>query len=213
MKIELKGVTFSYIKGKPVIKDLSYSFSGGNIYVLTGANGSGKTTLSKIICGLLRPQKGGVFFDGLDASGMSVAGIAQKTGYLFQNTDMQLFGNTVSEELSFPYIIKNITGYQEAVDSALKRFGLWELRESFPLLLSGGEKQRLALATVFIREIEFLILDEPSSSIDAGGKAYLSETVNDFANNGGGALIITHDEELIGLLNNPVILKLEGGSL
>jgi ATPase subunit of ABC transporter with duplicated ATPase domains len=77
------------------------------------------------------------------------------------------------------------------------------------LLLSGGEKQRLALAVIFLRDVEFLILDEPSNAIDNEGKRFAAKLVNDFVSSGGGVLIITHDDDLRAMLDNAVSISLE----
>ena len=151
--------------------------------------------MSKLICGLLRPQKGSILIDGEDIKKKRTAQIAKDMGYLFQNPDMQLFAMTVWEELSFFYELeKNLTEEnKEKIHSVLKKFRLEKLIDSFPLTLSGGERQRLALATIFIRDIRFLILDEPFSSIDQEGREFLTALIKEFIASGGGAIVISHE--------------------
>ncbi|NCA67355.1 MAG: ABC transporter ATP-binding protein [Clostridia bacterium] len=215
MIIQIVDLCFSYNKSKKILENVTYIFESGKAYILSGANGSGKTTLTRLIMGLLKPNMGSVSIDNEPLINPSKLRLADKIGYLFQNTDMQLFANTVYEELAFPY---QITGaynndIENKIDITLKEFGLDGLYDRFPLLLSGGEKQRLALATIFIRDVQFLILDEPSSSIDQEGKIFLAELINRFVEQGGGVIVISHDEELKDMINNPVHISLNEGRL
>lgn len=213
MKIEVNNLSFSYKKkSAPVLDGASVVLEEGNIYALLGPNGSGKTTFANLILGLLKPSGGSITIDGKDAGKISAAQRAKSIGYLFQNPDMQLFAPTVMEELTFPFEIEGALTNEkkEALKKTLKDFGLEGMEERFPLTMSGGEKQRLALATVMSRSVKFLILDEPTSAIDMGGREFISDFVNGFA---GGALIITHDKEFLESLKNPKILTLKGGKI
>lgn len=214
MRIKIDSINFGYKKDETVLNNISYSFNSGNIYILKGANGSGKTTLSMLLLGLIKPRSGEIRIDNFSIKKMRPAMIASKIGYLFQNTDMQLFANSVYEELAFPYIINNsLEQNTNHIKKVLEDFNLTALKDSFPLLLSGGEKQRLALATIFIRNVDFLILDEPSASIDGEGKQYLARKIKDFAASGGGVILITHDKTLMAMMDNPINLTLEGGKI
>lgn len=216
MQIELKDLSFSYKRKSPLILDnVSLTLSSGKLYVLLGKNGSGKTTLGKIILGLLQPVKGKVLIDGADAEKISAGGRACKIGYLFQNPDLQLFAPTVREELTFPFeLTKSLTEKKKAeLSSLLDEFHLAGAEDRFPLTMSGGEKQRLALATVMSRNVGFLILDEPTSSIDKEGRDFIISFTNSFVQKGGGALIITHDEDYLNALNSPEILRMDGGDI
>lgn len=210
MKIELRNICFSYNKKTPLIDSFDYVFKGGKCYLLRGKNGSGKTTLSKLILGLLTPKSGDIVINSEITRKKSVAEISKDIGYLFQNAELQLFAPTVWEELSFPYELNNALDEKakEKIDKTLEQFGLSHLKTAFPLLLSGGEKQRLALATIFIRDIKFLILDEPSSSIDKEGKLFLAELIRHFIQQGGGVLVISHDEEVSAMLPDAEIILL-----
>jgi energy-coupling factor transport system ATP-binding protein len=213
MQIELKGVSFRYKKTVPVIENISYTFTGGNIYFLTGENGAGITTLSKLMTGLLKPISGIIEIDGESIEKKNIAQISEEIGYLFQNPELQLFANSVWEELSFPYEIMGVAdeSLNEKIETTLEKFGLYEYKDNFPLLLSGGEKQRLALATIFMRPVGFLILDEPTSAIDKGGKEFLSKIVGEYVKGGGGVIIITHDQEFVEFLPESIMLRIRDG--
>lgn len=213
--IELCNVFFLYMKNKEILSGINYTFNEGVLYLVKGPNGSGKTTLGKLICGLLRPTKGVIKVNNEDIRKKDVGIISGYIGYLFQNPDMQLFAPTVLEELMFPYELKGIKdeGLNEKADGLLGRFNLADKKDSFPLLMSGGEKQRLAFATIMMRDVRFIILDEPTSSVDETGRSEVIRFVTEFVENGGGAIIITHDEHLESALPERTLLKVERGSL
>jgi energy-coupling factor transport system ATP-binding protein len=214
MNIILNEVSFSYKKNqKNVINYFSYTFKSGKMYIIKGANGSGKTTLSKLICGIEKGYSGEIYFDDKNIKKYSIGKISKNIGYLFQNPTMQLFAETVEEELSFPYKITNKFNQEIEIKIAeiLTKFNLNNCKEVHPLLLSDGEKQRLALASIFLRDTDFIILDEPSSSIDSKGKEFLADTINDYVKSGGSAIIITHDEKFQNLLNYNEIIDFDRG--
>jgi len=197
--ISLERVSFGYKKTAFHIDDLSLDFYCGETAVLTGRNGSGKTTLSKLMIGILKPDKGDIFIDGSNIKKHSLAQNAKSAGYLFQNPERQLFCNTVLEEIIFSL---RQTGLDEPAariraEELLKQFSMEDKAASYPLKLSGGEKQRLALLTVLAMEPKYYILDEPSSGIDRDNKQILTDMLNRLKAAGAGLCIITHDEELI----------------
>lgn len=215
MQIALENLTFSYKKNAPpVLCGINLALESRGIVMLTGANGSGKSTLANLIMGLLKPNAGSVRLDGKDAAKMSAGARAQKIGYLFQNPELQLFAPTVLEELTFPFALTNTLTDEKKVflKELLQKFGLAGTEERFPLGMSGGEKQRLALATLLSRGVEYLILDEPTSAIDAACQDFVTDFINDFSKTNG-VLVITHDEALAEALAQPRILRLEGGRL
>ena len=180
-----------------------------------GQNGAGKTTLGKLILVLLHQNNGDIYFDDINAKKISAGIRADTIGYLFQNPDLQLFAPTVIEELTFPFELKKeLTAEKQAeIQKLLKDFNLSGFEDRFPLSMSLGEKQRLALATIMSRNVDFLILDEPTSSIDNEGIIFITNFINEFINNGGGAIIISHDEKFLSNLNNVTNIHLHGGSL
>ncbi|MFA6866365.1 MAG: ABC transporter ATP-binding protein [Clostridia bacterium] len=217
MKIDIKNLSYGYSKKKElVLKDITRTFVSGNIYILGGKNGSGKTTLSKLIMGLIKPKKNQIFIDDVDITKLDSGQISKKIGYLFQIVDLQLFAPTVIEELVFPYQLTNTFDDKAKVriKKTLEKLELVGMEKRFPLTMSGGEKQRLALATILLRDIKFMILDEPTASIDNEGKEFVANLIREFTDNGGGVIVISHDKEFIEKLGeNTTKLLLEGALL
>lgn len=212
--IELDNIHFSYTSNHNIIENLSLDLYQGQFTALTGSNGSGKTTLGKLIMGILKPHKGKISILSKDASKMTLGQKGQRVGYLFQNPNSQLFATTVYEELS---LILEIKGYDkktidEKVNEMLETFQLNHLRDSFPFILSGGEKQRLALASVLMNQPEYLILDEPTTSLDIKRKETFSGFIQQLKQQNIGMLVISHDESFIGEHADRV-LQLERGRI
>ncbi len=162
-----------------------------------GENGAGKTTLVKIFNGLLRPIKGEIFVNEQNIIILSIAEIAHIIGFVFQNSDNQIFSRTVMDEIGF--ILKNFgfpeSRISERVDLILKQFNLEQYRDQSPFLLSGGERKRVALASILCAEPEILILDEPTIGQDAAEKEKLMIMLRELNKNGVTIIIITHDIE------------------
>jgi energy-coupling factor transporter ATP-binding protein EcfA2 len=169
----------------------------GEILGLMGENGAGKTTLVKLINGLLRPTKGEVFVNNENIITLSIAEIAHIIGFVFQNSDHQIFSRTVAEEIGF--ILKNF-GYDEAdieklVEKVLETFNLEQYKDQSPFLLSGGERKRVALASILCADPRVIILDEPTIGQDSFEKQKLMVLLRELNKNGVTIIIITHDIE------------------
>ena len=212
--IELIDVSFAYNKNNMVLRNITYTFKEGVLYVLA-ENGSGKTTMGKLMCGLEKTKQGIVKVSGTNIYKKTVGEISEHVGYLYQNPDLQLFAPTVYEELVFPYELNGTLTYEikERAEKLLQVFKLEDKKDTFPLLMSLGERQRLALATIMMRDTKFIIFDEPTSSIDAECKAMIHEFILSFVENGGGAFIISHDEDFNLNGVNGMNLRMEGGML
>ena len=167
--ISVDNITYKYpLAAAPILSGFSARFERGEIVALMGKNGSGKTTLTKLLVGMLRPLSGSIFIDDLSISDMDLFEIGQRTGYVFQNPNRQLFCDTVYNEVA--YGLRNL-GLDDAlasrkVDYYLDYFDLTRYRGTYPGKLSLGEKQRLALAAVLALGTDYLILDEPTTGLD-----------------------------------------------
>ncbi len=191
------GVHFSYNPDQPVLQNLSLQIDSGEVVGLMGENGAGKTTMVKHINGLLKPTHGAVYIDGVDTQNTSTATLARKVGFVFQNADHQLFADTLHEEVAFGP--RNLGIPKDEIEQRVARFlDLFELtkyKTQSPFLLSGGERKRLALASVLCVDPSILILDEPTQAQDAIQKQKLLDFIASFRNPDHTLLLVTHDVE------------------
>ena len=180
--------------------------------VIMGPNGSGKTTLVKHFNGLLKPVKGEVFVDGEDTRKKSVAELARVVGLVFQNPDHQLFAETVEKELWFGPRNLGLPSdeIKRRVEWALKFFGLENLRSRPPFTLSGGEKKRVALASVLTMDPKYLVLDEPTVGQDYLQKVKLASLLLELNRRGKIIVVVTHDVEFVTMLPFRVALMVNG---
>ena len=197
------------------LKGVSIDIYRGEILAIMGANGSGKTTLVKHLNGLFRPSQGKVMLNGLDIEGRTVAENSRTVGYVFQNVNHQLFEETVLGELMFAPANMGISpdiaaGQARAVAASL---GLTE-RElaSSPFLLSGGEKQRVAIASSLIMSPDIVVLDEPTLGMNHGIKEKLAAILQKIRADCKAVVLVTHDVEFAAEYADRVIL-MSGGKV
>jgi energy-coupling factor transport system ATP-binding protein len=211
--LELNHVSFSYPRhNKHVLTEINLAFDQAEITALVGPNGSGKTTLTKLMIGVLQPTKGEIHLDGRPIAGYSLGEIGRRIGYVFQNPDLQLFCSTAAEEIGFGLTNQ---GYkpevvEERVQFYLDYFELRDYRSVFPLHLSQGEKQRLAIAAVLANEPLFLIFDEPTTGLDAFRKNSLEDYLKKIARSGRGMILVSHDTAFVNRVAERVV-TLENG--
>ncbi|KAA3618021.1 MAG: ATP-binding cassette domain-containing protein [Calditrichaeota bacterium] len=154
-----------------ILHDLSLSIETGEFVTIMGTNGSGKTTLVRLCNGLLTPFSGTILVDGLDISAADpgqIMAVRRLVGMVFQNPENQIVSTTVEREIAFG--LENL-GMPHAemhlrVEEVLQQFDLEKYRFRPPAMLSGGEKQRLAVAAVLAMNPHYLIFDEPTSLLD-----------------------------------------------
>ena len=162
---------------------------------IIGGNGSGKSTMARMINGLVEPTSGRVTVDGLDtvASGKQVR---QKVGFLFADPDNQIIMPTVAEDIAFSLRRSGLTKDEIAsrVDDSLTRFGLHAHADHPPHLLSGGQKQLLALAAVLIRGPAVVVADEPTTLLDRRNAAMVTEMVSKLDQQ---VVLVTHHLHLL----------------
>jgi energy-coupling factor transport system ATP-binding protein len=177
-----------------------------------GSNGAGKTTLVKHFNGLLKPTRGDVFVDGVNTRSLSVAELSRKVGFVFQNPDHQLFSETAEEEIAFA--LKNFGFKEETVKSrvtwALNLLGLTRYRQTSPFMLSGGERKRLALASVLAWDPKVVVLDEPTIGQDYEQKERLRQFIVQLNAQGKTVVVVTHDVEFVADCSPRVVLMAEG---
>jgi energy-coupling factor transporter ATP-binding protein EcfA2 len=212
---EIRGVSFAYAANKPAIDSLDLTIAPGEFIAIVGQNGSGKTTLAKHLVGLLKPSSGVVMLGGQDRATMRPAATAAQAGYVFQNPDHQLFAATVVEEVAFGP--RNF-GFDPAeverrVAEVLHAVGLDDARESDPFLLSKGERQRLAVASVLALRPRLLILDEPTTGLDYREQRRMMALLAELNREGVAIMIITHTPWLVAEYARRVVLLRKGRML
>ncbi len=210
--IEVEDVHFVYPNRVEALKGVSLVIKNGEFVAIMGQNGAGKTTLVKHFNGLLKPSKGVVRVDGVETTKTSVAALARSTGFVFQNPDHQLFSETVEEEIAFA--LKNFGFEADVIEKriswALNLLGLEQYRKVSPFLLSGGERKRVALASVLAWDPQTLILDEPTIGQDYQQKEKLRQFIVQMQMQGKTVVIVTHDVEFVAECNPRVVLMKEG---
>jgi cobalt transport protein ATP-binding subunit len=210
--IRVEDVSYAYPSGVQALNGVSLTIHKGEFVAIMGENGAGKTTLVKHFNGLLRPQEGRIMVDGVDVSQVSVASLARKVGLVFQNPDDQLFSENVESEISFAL---NNFGFEKGVvekrvNWALNLLNLEQYRKSSPFILSGGERKRVALASVLAWDPEIVVLDEPTIGQDYSQKERLRHFLMQLRTQGKTTIIVTHDVEFVAECKPRIVLMADG---
>jgi ABC-2 type transport system ATP-binding protein len=189
LAIDVQGLNKSFGK-KHVVKDFSLQVRKGEIYGFLGPNGSGKTTSIRMLCGLLKPDSGSGTCLGYDVV-REAAAIKREAGYMTQR--FSLWEDlTIRENLDFVARMYGMRGRREAVSAALEQLGLTARRDQLAGELSGGWKQRLALAACLLHEPKLLLLDEPTAGVDPQARRDFWEEIHQLAARGISVLVSTH---------------------
>ncbi len=179
--IEVKNLSFKYPDSDSfILQDISFRLKSGFSLSIMGANGSGKSTLARCLNGLFLPSSGSIFIENLQVDlKKNNKRIQQLVGMVFQNPDNQIVSTSVEREIAFG--MENLcVPYHKMVQTVnllLKEFNFSQYRLRPPHMLSGGEKQLLALASVLAMEPSYLILDEPTSLLDPYSRKKILETI------------------------------------
>ena len=210
--IKTENVYYSYPNKVEALKGVSLAIQDGEFVAIMGQNGAGKSTFVKHFNGLLKPSKGTVCINGVETTKSSVASLARNVGFVFQNPDHQLFSETVEEEIGFA--LKNFGFKPEVIDErvtwALNLLSLTQYRKTSPFLLSGGERKRVALASVLAWDPQTLILDEPTIGQDHEQKEKLRQFILQLQTQKKTVVTVTHDVEFVAECNPRVVLMKEG---
>jgi energy-coupling factor transport system ATP-binding protein len=211
--LRLEGLCFSYPRSGPVLRDAEATLAPGAIYWLRGANGSGKSTVSKLLAGVLTPQRGLIFADGKPIRPALKPGAL--VSYHFQNPDLQLFSTTAWDEVNAGPLAQ---GCSEAEAAWRARHVLDQVAiaptfdRDHPLDLPFTLRKRLALAAAVACGCPWLILDEPSLGQDAENTSAIGDLIRGLAESGAGVLVISHAQRLMDQL--PVVeLEMADGKI
>lgn len=187
VRLSCRGLSFAY-GDSPVFEGLDADFPAGQITCIAGANGVGKTTLVRVLCGLAAPSLGTISLDGVPASRKTRRSAC---ALVMQDTGRQLFSDTLAGELTIG--ASHASG--QSGEQLLADFDLANLGERHPLSLSGGQKQRLVIAAARATGRPIVILDEPTSGVDARHLDSITATLRRIADEGAAVIVVTHDGE------------------
>jgi energy-coupling factor transport system ATP-binding protein len=188
--IKVVRVSFKYptAQSSPhyALSEISLSIQAGESIAIMGANGSGKSTFARCLNGLIVPQDGEVVVNGLSTvSEENLPGIRRMVGMVFQNPDNQIVSATVEREIAFGLENLGLPGDEmhRIVEEKLAQFDLVKYRKKSPHYLSGGEKQRLAIAAVLAMDPSYIVLDEPTSLLDPRSRRDILRQIKAFHQN------------------------------
>ena len=187
VRLSCRGLSFAY-GASPVFEGLDADFPAGQITCIAGANGVGKTTLVRVLCGLAAPSSGSISLDGVPASRKTRRSAC---ALVMQDTGRQLFSDTLAGELTIG--ASHASG--QSGEQLLADFDLANLGERHPLSLSGGQKQPLVIAAARPTGRPIVILDEPTSGVDARHLDSITATLRRIADEGAVVVVVTHDGE------------------
>lgn len=196
--IELTAVSLGYDVGTPtareVLKGIDLRLEEDRIGVI-GANGSGKSSFARLLNALIVPTEGTVRIDGLDTR-RDARAVRRKVAFTFTDPDAQIVMPTVAEDIAFGLRRRRLAKEEVAarVEDALERFGLVGHRDHPAHLLSGGQKQMLAIAAVLVTRPEILVMDEPTTLLDLANTRLVSETIARLDEQ---VIVVTHDLDLL----------------
>lgn len=210
--LRLRNVKFTYESGIEALGGVNLSFDRGEYLAIVGGNGSGKTTLAKHMNGLLRPSAGEVEVMGAPASSRTVAELSRVVGYAFQNPDHQLFCSTVREEVAFGLSNLGLDPgeVRRRADHAIDVMGLSHVRERPPLALPLGLRRRVSIASVIAMTPQVLVLDEPTTGLDARESNDLMSIIRVLNEEGSAIVLITHEMKLVAEHANRVVIMANG---
>lgn len=199
-KIEIKNLMYEYIqtdnKKKKALDNVNLTINKGEFIAVIGMNGSGKSTLARHLNGLLLPTAGSCIVDGLDTKDeTTIWQVRQKVGMVFQNPDNQIIAAIVEDDVAFGPENLGIMPEEirKRVTESLKAVNMEEKRNFAPHLLSGGQKQLIAIAGVLAMRTDYMVLDEPTAMLDPSGRAAVMEAVHKLHEKYGMTIIlITH---------------------
>ncbi|QOP43368.1 ABC transporter ATP-binding protein [Sulfurimonas sediminis] len=201
--ITLQNIEFSY-EEKKVLHDISLTINKGEKVVLLGSNGSGKSTLLRILAALYFPKKGEYLFHTKKVSKKNIdKNFRKKVGILFQNPESMIFNPTVKDEIAFSLREFDEENIDKKVLAISEKFGIAHLLDKNPLELSGGEKQKVVLASILIYEPEILLLDEPTAAMDPRTTGWFVDLMLEIETT---VIVATHDLSIAYEVSNRAIV-------
>lgn len=194
--VEVKKLQHVYSDGTAALKDVSFIITHGESVGIIGANGAGKSTLLQHLNGSLEPTGGSIHIGHTPLSKGTLPDIRRTVGMVFQDPDDQLFMPTVFDDVAFgPFNLGlSVADVEQRVMEVLEQVGASHLRAKPPYHLSGGEKKRVAIATVLAMSPDILVMDEPTSGLDPFARRQLMALLQDFHHT---KIFTSHDLDMI----------------
>lgn len=209
--IKISNLCFSYDGNESALKNINININNGEFVEIMGPNGAGKSTLFKSMMGFTK-YKGSIKLFGKEVSKYKRHDLIKNIGYISQNPNDYISKETVYDEIKFTLDNYGIKKY-ELIDAALNNLGIDNLKYRNPRDISGGEKQRVAIASVLVMEPEIILLDEPTRGLDFNTKKLLGNTLRELNKKGSTIIMITHDIEFAAEFANKFILLFNGEAI
>ena len=208
--VEVKNLRHVYPDGGAALQNVSFRITHGESVAIIGANGAGKSTLLLHLNGALLATDGEVRIGDLPLTKKTLPAIRRTVGMVFQDPDDQLFMPTVHDDVAFGPLNLGLTGpeVEQRVHDALERVGVEHLRNKAPYNLSGGEKKRVAIATVLAMSPDILVMDDPTSGLDPFARRQLMGLLREFRHT---KIFTSHDLDMVLDLCERTIVLHEGG--
>lgn len=212
--LAVEDLVYAYLGKFPALDGVTMAVGQGEKLALLGANGCGKSTLLKVLNGLVFPDSGtftafgeAVTEDGLEDEQFN-RGFRSRVGFIFQNSDAQVFSPTVREEIAFGPLNMGMSRAETGarVTDTLAMLGIEDLADRVPYQLSGGQKKRVAIASVLAMNPEVLLFDEPTAALDPRTQQWLIELIVELSAAGKTIVLATHDLATLDLLADRCIV-------
>ncbi|WP_370836127.1 energy-coupling factor ABC transporter ATP-binding protein [Clostridium tertium] len=209
ININVENLSFSYEKEQPILKNITFTAKENDSIGIIGANGVGKSTLLKLLVGLNLNYEGSIRVENIPVEKNTLSIIRERIGYVFQDSDNQLFMSNVYEDIAFA---PRNYGFSEEevkkrVENALNMVHINNLKNKKIYKLSGGEKKLVSIATIFSMTPDIILMDEPSIALDPKNRRNLINILNEFQHL---KIIASHDLDMILDTCNRTILMSEG---
>jgi cobalt/nickel transport system ATP-binding protein len=206
--LHVHGASYRYLDRFPALDAVTLEVAAGEKVALLGANGCGKSTLLKLLDGLLFPDTGTYRAFGTDITEDALedeqlnAGFRSRVGFIFQNSDAQVFSPTVRDEIAFGPLNMGLgaDAVEARIDDTLALLEIADLADRAPYQLSGGQKKRVAIASVLVMNPEVLLFDEPTAALDPRTQQWLIELIVELNRVGKTVVLATHDLSTLDLL-------------